>query len=29
VLEDIVGRLSLQPYVTGATWTVERAIPEA
>lgn len=29
VLEIIVGRLSLEPYVTGATWHVDRAVPEA
>ncbi|HWK46974.1 MAG TPA: MgtC/SapB family protein [Stellaceae bacterium] len=28
-LEQIVGRLSLEPYVTAATWQVDRAIPES
>jgi putative Mg2+ transporter-C (MgtC) family protein len=28
-LEKIVGRLSLEPHVTAATWQVDRAIPEA
>jgi putative Mg2+ transporter-C (MgtC) family protein len=28
-LEQIVGRLSLEPHVTAATWQVDRAIPEA
>jgi len=28
-LEPIVGRLSLEPQVSGATWQVERSIPEA
>lgn len=28
-LEQIVGRLSLEPYVTGVNWQVDRAIPEA
>jgi putative Mg2+ transporter-C (MgtC) family protein len=28
-LEQIVGRLSLEPHVTAATWQVERVIPEA
>ena len=28
-LEQIVGRLSLEPNVTAATWQVERAIAEA
>src|SRR5258708_7168689 len=28
-LEQIVGRLSLEQYVSAATWQVERAIPEA
>jgi putative Mg2+ transporter-C (MgtC) family protein len=28
-LEEIVGRLSLEPHVTAATWQVDRAIPEA
>jgi putative Mg2+ transporter-C (MgtC) family protein len=28
-LEQIVGRLSLEPYVSAATWQVDRAIPEA
>ena len=28
-LEQIVGRLSLEPYVTAATWQVDRAILEA
>jgi len=28
-LEQIVGRLSLEPYVTAATWEVDQAIPEA
>jgi putative Mg2+ transporter-C (MgtC) family protein len=27
-LEQIVGRLSLEPYLTAATWQVDRAIPE-
>ena len=27
-LEQIVGRLSLEPHVTAATWQVDRAIPE-
>jgi len=29
VLETIVGRLSLEPYVTAAAWHVDRATPEA
>jgi putative Mg2+ transporter-C (MgtC) family protein len=28
-LEQIVGRLSLEPQITAATWQVDRAIPEA
>jgi putative Mg2+ transporter-C (MgtC) family protein len=28
-LEQIVGRLNLEQYVSAATWQVERAIPEA
>jgi putative Mg2+ transporter-C (MgtC) family protein len=28
-LEQIVGRLSLEPHVSAATWQVERVIPEA
>jgi putative Mg2+ transporter-C (MgtC) family protein len=28
-LEQIVGRLSLEPHVSAATWQVDRAIPEA
>jgi putative Mg2+ transporter-C (MgtC) family protein len=28
-LEQIVGRLSLEPSVTGATWKIDRTIPEA
>jgi putative Mg2+ transporter-C (MgtC) family protein len=28
-MEQIVGRLSLEPYVTAASWQVDRAIPEA
>ncbi|HTE37864.1 MAG TPA: hypothetical protein VK630_15085 [Reyranella sp.] len=28
-LEQIVGRLSLEPQVSGATWQVDRSIPEA
>jgi putative Mg2+ transporter-C (MgtC) family protein len=28
-LEQIVGRLSLEPYVTAATWQVDRAVAEA
>ena len=28
-LEQIVGRLSLEPTVSGATWQIERSIPEA
>jgi putative Mg2+ transporter-C (MgtC) family protein len=28
-LEQIVGHLSLEPYVTAATWKVERTVPEA
>lgn len=28
-LEQIVGRLSLEPHVTAATWQVDSAIPEA
>jgi putative Mg2+ transporter-C (MgtC) family protein len=28
-LEQIVGRLSLEPQVTGATWQVDRTIPDA
>ena len=27
-LEQIVGRLSLEPYVSGAAWQVNRAIAE-
>jgi putative Mg2+ transporter-C (MgtC) family protein len=27
-LEQIVGRLSLEPQLTAATWQVDRAIPE-
>ena len=27
-LEQIVGRLSLEPYVSGAAWQVDRATPE-
>jgi hypothetical protein len=25
---DVLGRLSLAPYVTGATWQINRFIPE-
>jgi putative Mg2+ transporter-C (MgtC) family protein len=28
-LEQIVGRLSLEPHVTAATWQVDGTIPEA
>jgi putative Mg2+ transporter-C (MgtC) family protein len=28
-LEQIVGRLSLEPSVTGATWEIDRTIAEA
>jgi putative Mg2+ transporter-C (MgtC) family protein len=28
-LEQIVGRLSLEPTVSGATWQIDRSIPEA
>jgi putative Mg2+ transporter-C (MgtC) family protein len=28
-LEEVVGRLSLEPYVSGATWQIDRAIAEA
>jgi putative Mg2+ transporter-C (MgtC) family protein len=28
-LEQIVGRLSLEPNVTGATWQIDRTIPES
>jgi putative Mg2+ transporter-C (MgtC) family protein len=28
-LEQIVGRLSLEPHVTAATWQIDRTIPEA
>jgi putative Mg2+ transporter-C (MgtC) family protein len=28
-LEQIVGRLSLEPHVSAATWTIDREIPEA
>jgi putative Mg2+ transporter-C (MgtC) family protein len=28
-LEQIVGRLSLEPNITAATWQVDQAIPEA
>jgi putative Mg2+ transporter-C (MgtC) family protein len=28
-LEQIVGRLCLEPHITAATWQVDRAIPEA
>jgi putative Mg2+ transporter-C (MgtC) family protein len=28
-LEQIVGRLSLEPQVTAATWQVDRALSEA
>ncbi|SEB81214.1 putative Mg2+ transporter-C (MgtC) family protein [Rhizobiales bacterium GAS188] len=28
-LEQIVGRLSLEPYVTAASWQIDRSIPEA
>jgi putative Mg2+ transporter-C (MgtC) family protein len=28
-LEQIVGRLSLEPHVTAATWQVDRTVPEA
>jgi putative Mg2+ transporter-C (MgtC) family protein len=28
-LEQIVGRLSLEPYATAANWQVDRTIPEA
>ncbi len=28
-LEQIVGRLSLEPNVSGATWQIDRSIPEA
>jgi putative Mg2+ transporter-C (MgtC) family protein len=28
-LEQIVGRLSLEPNVSAASWQVDRAIPEA
>jgi len=27
-LEQIVGRLSLEPHITAATWAVDRTIPE-
>jgi putative Mg2+ transporter-C (MgtC) family protein len=27
-LEQIVGRLSLEPTISAATWQVDRAIPE-
>jgi len=27
-LEQIVGRLSLEPYVSAATWQIDRAIME-
>jgi len=27
-LEQIVGRLSLEPNISAATWQVDRAIPE-
>jgi putative Mg2+ transporter-C (MgtC) family protein len=28
-LEQIVGRLSLEPHISAATWEVSRLIPEA
>ena len=28
-LEQIVGRLSLEPNVSAATWQIDRSIPEA
>lgn len=28
-LEQVVGRLSLEPHVSAATWQIDRAIPEA
>ncbi len=28
-LEQIVGRLSLEPTVTAATWQIDRTIPES
>jgi len=28
-LEQIVGRLSLDPTVTGVTWQIDRTIPES
>jgi putative Mg2+ transporter-C (MgtC) family protein len=28
-LEQIVGRLSLEPYINAATWQIDRTIPEA
>jgi putative Mg2+ transporter-C (MgtC) family protein len=28
-LEQVVGRLSLEPHVSAATWQVDRSIPEA
>ena len=28
-LEQVVGRLNLEPYVPAATWQIERTIPEA
>jgi putative Mg2+ transporter-C (MgtC) family protein len=28
-LEQIVGRLSLEPHISAATWEVSRTIPEA
>jgi putative Mg2+ transporter-C (MgtC) family protein len=28
-LEQIVGRLSLEPHISAATWQVDRLIPEA
>ena len=28
-LEQIVGRLSLEPNVSAATWQIDRTIPEA
>ncbi|MGH8210645.1 MAG: hypothetical protein ACREU6_13835 [Steroidobacteraceae bacterium] len=27
-LEQIVGRLSLEPHITAATWRVDHAFPE-
>jgi uncharacterized membrane protein YhiD involved in acid resistance len=28
LLEQIVGRLSLEPYVTAAIWRIDRSIPD-